>query len=65
MEKNKPYLAKSCIKRHICAGLFTNYFHRHQKEYEDEIARDYNGFDDDMIDEGKSEHYYWSNILFC
>lgn len=57
--KKKPYMGKSCIKRHICAGLFTNYFERNKQEYEEEMARDYDGFEGDYhIDDAKSEHYY-------
>ena len=31
-------MAKSCISRHICAGLFETYFERNKEEYEQELA---------------------------
>lgn len=38
-------MAKSCLRRHVCAGLFEPYFQRNREEYEAEGA-DYGGFED-------------------
>jgi hypothetical protein len=45
LEQTRPYMAKSCLRRHVCAGLFEPYFQRNREEYEAEGA-DYGGFED-------------------
>lgn len=46
LEEDKPYMAKSCLRRHVCAGLFETYFERNREEYEAELEDNYQGFED-------------------
>ena len=56
-------MAKSCLQRHVCGGLFANYFERNKADYDAEFAENFQGFEDDYefnnynIEDNQSENF--------